>query len=194
MWPTGAWAHDPNVDRPVYDPERARELLSEGGQPDGFEFTAVTWNSPTLVPTSSIIREMLKKIGVKMNIDVLQTGPATEAFFHARQYPLYITSWSRYPEPDWLASLAYKSDGYYNAGNLERPDVDKMVEAGAALYDTAERKLVYDKLNALILDEAWYVPLLYSTTYAAAPHKVHNLDKLMASDGKMDLRLIWLSE
>ena len=194
MWPTGAWAHDPDVPRPYYDPDRAREFLRAGGMPDGFEFTAVTWNSPTLVPTTEIVRVMLKKIGITMNIDVLNTGPATEAFFHARQYPLYITSWSRYPEPDWLASLAYKSDGYYNPGNLERPDVDRLVERGASLYEVAERKPVYQELNALVLDEAWYVPLLYGVNYATAPRKVRNLDRLMASDGKMDLRLIWLSE
>ncbi|MDP7638262.1 MAG: ABC transporter substrate-binding protein [Candidatus Hydrogenedentes bacterium] len=194
MWPTGAWAHDPDVERPYYDIEKAREFLRAGGKPDGFEFTAVAWNSPTLVPTTEILRAMLKKIGVTMNIEIFHTGPATEAFFHAREYPLYVTSWSRYPEPDWLASLAYKTDGYYNAGNLERPDVDRLVEQGAALYETADRKVVYDELNALVLDEAWYVPLLYAVNYAAAPLKVHNLDKLMSSDGKMDLRRIWLSE
>ena len=68
------------------------------------------------------------------------------------------------------------------------------MEQGAALYETADRKVVYDELNALVLDEAWYVPLLYAVNYAAAPLKVHNLDKLMSSDGKMDLRRIWLSE
>ena len=194
MWPTGAWAHDPDVARPHYDVEKAREFLRAGGKPEGFEFTAVTWNSPTLVPTTEIVRAMLKKIGVTMNIDVLNVGTATEDFFHGRQYPLYVTSWSRYPEPDWLASLAYKSDGYYNAGNLERPDVDELVERGASLYETADRKAVYDELNAIVLDEAWYVPLLYGVNYAAAPRKVRNLDRLMGSDGKMNLRWIWLSQ
>ena len=194
MWPTGAWAHDPDVQRPHYDLDKAREYLRAGGKPEGFEFTAVTWNSPVLVPASEVVRAMLKKIGVTMNIDVLNVGSATETFFHGRKYPLYITSWSRYPEPDWLASLAYKSDGYYNPGNLERPDVDRLVERGASLYEIEARKAVYDELNALVLDEAWYVPLLYSVNYATAPHKVHNLDRLMASDGKMDLRRIWLSE
>ncbi len=194
MWPTGAWAHDPDVARPHYDPDKARGYLRAGGKPEGFAFTAVTWNSPVLVPTSEIVRAMLKKIGVTMKIEVLNTGSATEDFFHGRRYPMYITSWSRYPEPDWLASLAYKSDGYYNPGNVLRPDIDQLVERGASLYDIGARKTVYDELNTIVLDEAWYVPLLYGVNYAAAPRKVHNLDRLMASDGKMDLRLIWIGE
>ena len=135
---------------------------------------------------------MLKKVGITMEIEVLNAGPATENFFHGRQYPMYLTSWSRYPEPDWLASLAYKSDGYYNRGNVPRPDVDALVEEGASYYDTADRKIVYRELNALVLREAWYMPMLYGTNYAAAPRRVGNLDRLMGWDGKMDLREIWL--
>lgn len=194
MWPMGTWAYNPDIERPEYDEEKARAFLAKSSLPDGLEFTAITWNSPTLVPSCEVVRAMLKKIGVKMDIDVLNTGPATEAFFHAREYPMFITSWSRYPEPDWLASLAYKSDGYYNPGNAERSDVDALVEKGASLYDIDARKEVYDELNAIVLDEAWYVPLLYSANYATAPHYVHNMDKLMSADGKMDFRRIWLGE
>ena len=129
-----------------------------------------------------------------MNITVLNAGAATEDFFHGRKYPMYVTSWSRYPEPDWLASLAYKSDGFYNAANEYRPDVDALVEAGASLYDLGERRAVYHKLNALILDEAWFVPFLYGVNYAAAPKKVRNLDRLMGWDGKMNLSEIWIAE
>ena len=93
-------AHDLDITRPYYDLDKSREYLSAGGRPDRFEFTAVTWNSPFLVPSTEVVRAMLKKIGVTMNIDVLNTGPATESFFHAQKYPLFITQWSRYPEPD----------------------------------------------------------------------------------------------
>jgi ABC-type transport system substrate-binding protein len=191
MWPTGAWAHDPDVDRPDYDPDEARRLLMEAGVED-LEFTAVTNNSATLIQTAEIVRAMLKKVGITMDIEVLNAGVATERFFHAEAYPMYLTAWSRYPEPDWLASLAYKSDGFYNAANLARPDVDRLVELGAGSYDQAERKRIYHELNALILREAWYVPLLYATSYPAAPKKVRNLDRLIGWDGKIFLREIWL--
>ncbi len=194
MWPVGAWAHDPDVARPHYDPEKAKALLARAGFSDGVEFTAVTNNSPVLVPTAEVIRAMLKRVGITMNIEVLNTGAATEGFFHGRKFPLYITSWSRYPEPDWLASLAYKSDGYYNAGNVTRPDIDALVTKGASLYGIDARRPVYQALNAIVLDEAWFVPLLYGVNYAAAPRKVRNLDRLMGWDGKMNLRHIWMEQ
>ena len=193
MWPLGAWAHAPDVQRPTYAPDKAREFLRRSGVQD-VEFTAVTNNSPVLVPTAEIVRAMLKDIGITMNIDVLNTGAATESFFHGQKYGLYVTSWSRYPEPDWVASLAYKSDGYYNAGNVLRPDIDEMVQLGASLYGIDDRRRVYHELNALVLDEAWFVPMLYGVTHAAAPARVRNLDTLIGWDGKMNLRQIWLEQ
>jgi len=70
--------------------------------------------------------------------------------------------------------------------------VDRLVEQGASFYSLAERKAVYDELNALILREAWFVPLLYGVNYAAAPQKIQNLDSLMGWDAKMNLREIWI--
>ena len=194
MWPVGAWAHAPSDARPAYDPDRSRALLREAGRTDGFEFTAVTNNNALHIPAAEIVRAMLKRVGITMDIEVLNAGVATERFFHGRQYPLYMTGWSRYPEPDWLASLAFKSDGYYNAGNLPRPDIDALVERGASLYDVAARKPVYLELNDLVLREAWFVPLIYGVTYAAAPLRVRNLDRLMGWDGKMNLREIWIAD
>jgi len=194
MWPVGAWAHDPSVERPHYDLDKARDYMRKGGRPDGFEFTAVTYNSPIYVLCAEVVRAMLKKLGITMNIDVLSNGPATESFFHGREYPMYLTGWSRYPEPDWLASLAFKSDGYYNAGNLERPEIDRLVEKGASLYEIGERKAVYNEINRTVLGEAWLVPLLYGVNYAAALRKIGNLDLLMGWDGKMDVSRIYFRD
>ena len=123
MWPVGSWVHEPSDERPYYDLDKARRYLEKAGRQDGVEFTAVTHHNPLLVSSAEVVRAMLKKIGIRMDIDVLSSGPATERFNHGQEYPLFITSWSRYPEPDWMASLAYKSDGYYNPGNVLRVNI-----------------------------------------------------------------------
>jgi len=194
MWPVGAWVHEPDAERPYYDVDKARRYLEKAGRESGLEFTAVTHHNPLLVSSAEVVRAMLKKIGIHMDIDVLSSGPATERFNHGQEYPMFITSWSRYPEPDWMASLAYKSDGYYNPGNVLRPDVDELVELGASLYDNEARKQVYIELNRTVLGEAWFTPLLYGVTFAAAPGRVRNLDQLMGWDGKMNFATIWLEE
>lgn len=192
MWPVNTWVHEPSSVKPEYSLEKAREELAAGGMPDGFEVDMVTWNGTEMRQTAQIVQAMLAQIGVKLNITVLNDGPATEQFFQAQAFPIYLTSWSRYPEPDQVASLTYTSDGYYNSGKTSRPDVDKLVEEGASLYDQAERKKIYNQINDIVLEEAWHVPMLYRVTYAAAPKYVRNLDTLIGWDGKTNLRSIWI--
>ena len=66
------------------------------------------------------------------------------------------------------------------------------MEQGASYYHLPDRLRVYRELNALVLREAWFVPLLYGINYAAAPRRVRNLDRLMGWDAKMNLREIWM--
>ncbi len=68
------------------------------------------------------------------------------------------------------------------------------MELGASLYDNDARKQVYIELNRTVLGEAWFTPLLYGVTFAAAPGRVRNLDQLMGWDGKMNFATIWLEE
>jgi peptide/nickel transport system substrate-binding protein len=194
MWPVNTWVYQPSAARPTFSLDKARQELAAGGKPGGFEVSMVTWNSPELRQTTQILKAMLSRVGIIVNIDVLNDGPATEQFFQAKAYPIYLTSWSRYPEPDWVASLNYKSDGYYNAGKASRPDVDQLVAEGASIYDQEQRKKIYHKINDIVLGEAWMMPLLYTITYAAAPRYVQNMDTLIGWDGKISLRSIYLDK
>ncbi|HEY0421395.1 MAG TPA: ABC transporter substrate-binding protein, partial [Acetobacteraceae bacterium] len=192
MWPVGAWAYDPSVARPHYDPAKARDYLKKGGKPDGFTLDAITWTSQEHIPSAEIVRAQLGAIGIKLNLQVYNVSVATEKFYGGREAPLFLTSWSRYPEPDWIGSLNYKSDGYYNAGKLKDPRMDALIEAGAAELDIEKRKAIYRKVDEIALGEAWFVPMLYGVNYAAAPKPVQGLDTVFGWDAKMDLRRLWL--
>ncbi len=192
MWPTGTWAHDATVPRPKFDLAKAKEYLKKAGKPNGFSFEAVTWTNATHPQSAEIVKAQLAAVGIDMKITIQSVQAATSNFYAGTTGDAFLTSFSRYPEPDWVASLCYRSDGYYNAGKVKRPDVDALIEQGAALYDVAERKKVYRKVDEVVLGEAWYVPLLYAVTYAAANGKVQNLDTLICNDGKMNLRELWL--
>ena len=192
MWPTGAWAYDPTVPRPSYNPAKAREYLKLGGKPDGFELDADMWGNELHTPSSEIVRAMLGQIGIKLNLKNYEVSVATEKFYSGRDAPLFLTSWSRYPEPDWIGSLNYKSDGYYNASKLTDARMDALIEEGAATIDIAKRKAIYRKVDEIVLGEAWYVPLLYGVSYAAAHRRVMGMNGVFGWDAKLNLHQIWL--
>ena len=64
---------------PEYDPERARELLAEGGYPDGFDAEQISFEQsgmPFSTDISAAIESMLSDIGINVN-----HRPVTEAQF-----------------------------------------------------------------------------------------------------------------
>ena len=121
-------------------PKESKEFLKQGGKPNGFEFSVVSFGS--MKPALEIIQAQLAQNGIKMNIDILSGAAINAAMYKEGKYAMAATSWSRYPEPDWIGSLMYKSDGYYNAGKLPNPELDALLERGASLTDVEERKKV----------------------------------------------------
>lgn len=194
MWPTGSWAYDPTVTRPTYNPAKAREYLKAGGKPNGFELDALMWPSDNNTPAAEIVRAQLGAIGIKLNLKVYETSVATDRFYSDREAPVFLTSWSRYPEPDWIAALNYSSTGYYNASKAKDPRMDALIEAGAAEVDIAKRKVIYRKVDEIVLGEGWITPLIYGVTYAAAPKKVQGLDSVFGWDAKFNLHQMWLKK
>ena len=194
MWPVGCWVFDDTVPRPYYNLEKAREFLKKGGKPKGFSMDLITYNSTNVVQTAEMVQAQLAQIGIKVSLKTYDVGTMVEKFWNTKETPMMSTGWSRYPEPDWIASLCYKSTGYYNASKAPRPDMDKLIQQGASTYDIAERKAIYRKINEIVLDEAWYVPMLYGVSYAGAWRKVQGTDTLFGWDAKFLMKELWLKK
>jgi ABC-type transport system substrate-binding protein len=194
MWPVNSWVYQPSPVRALYDVKKAKEALAAAGKPNGFELNIVTWNNPQHEQTAEIVRAQLGRVGIKVNIEVLTVGPATEKFFAGKASPVFLTSWSRYPEPDWIASSNFKSGGYYNPTKQTNAELDALIVQGASVYDKAKRKEIYAKINDIELGQVIWRPMLYSVTYAAAPKKVQNLKSMLAWDGKMSLKNLWIRQ
>jgi ABC-type transport system substrate-binding protein len=194
MWPVTTWVHEPSKVRIDYNVQKAKEELAAGGKPNGFDVNILTWNLPSHQQTAEIVRAQLARVGIKANLEVLTVGPATEKFFSGKATPIFLTSWSRYTEPDVIASLDFKSGGYYNASKGSNEEIDNLILEGASTYDQNKRKEIYDKVSDIELSQVLWDPLLYGVTYAAAAKKVQNLDKLLAADGKMAFKYIWVKQ
>lgn len=194
LWPVNTWVYEPSKTKATYSIQKAKEAMAAGGKPNGFELNIVTWNLPAHQQTAEIVRAQLGRVGIKANIEVLTVGPATEKFFSGKATPVFLSSWSRYTEPDVIASLDYKSGGYYNPSKAPNAEIDALVAEGAATYDQAKRKEIYTKLNEIELGQALWHPLLYSVVYVAAPKTIQNLPTVLAADGKMTFKNIWIKK
>ena len=171
VYPAGkGWAADIPV---AYDPARAEELLAEAGAVkqggswmlDGapLEIDIVTYSSrAALAPTAELTQAFLAAIGVKANVSVGEWGASNDAIA-AGDADLFLQAWVTTPQgdPGGVLETLLRSDGGSNSGGYANAALDALLEQGRATFDQADRKVIYDEVQAIIASDAAMLPVFH---------------------------------
>lgn len=149
------WALPPaKLPYAMNDIAKAKSLLSEAGYPDGFSFKIVTATSyEGGLAVAQIVQEQLKKIGVKAELEVLEWAGYIDRW-SKRDFDTMVELRGGSPEPDRFLYRTFHSTGGVNNFLFKDADVDKLLDQGRSLTKPADRKPVYDKLQALLTERA----------------------------------------
>jgi peptide/nickel transport system substrate-binding protein len=167
MTTPGTWAYSPVKGRPTYDPEKAKEFLRAGGQPDGFSMDVITYTAPNINQQTEIYQDFWAKIGIKAQITTQEVSTAVTTFFGpGRQtFPLMSTSWGgTSPEPSTTPTIAWKKDSFYNPAKQPLdPRLDGLLDQARETYDEEQRKKLYQEIEQIVVaEQCAFVPLLYT--------------------------------
>jgi peptide/nickel transport system substrate-binding protein len=144
-----------------YDPEKAKQLLSEAGYPNGFDTELVTYELPQW---AGAVQGYLKAVGINAKITQLQVAAEVQRSL-AGQNPMELGSWGSYSINDVSAVLpnffTYTGNDY-----THDPEIRKLVDAGGATVDPDQRRKAYTEAIKLITAKASWVPIFtYTVTY-----------------------------
>ena len=133
-FPPESWAYNPAVKDLKYNPEESRKLFEEAGwrmgpggllEKDGkpFEFTVlVNQGNDARLKTAQIIKENLKKVGIKMDIKVLEWQAMLHEFIDKKRFEAIIMGWALSRDPDifdiWHSSKTKEGDFNFISYNL----------------------------------------------------------------------------
>lgn len=166
------WPYNPDVKNYEYNPEKAKQLLREAGWKDTngdgildkdgkpFEFTILTNMGNNLRKnTATIIQWRLAKIGIKVNIRVLEWSTFVNEFIDKRRFEAVILGWSISPDPDqydiWHSSKTREKE--FNFIGYNNPEVDELLEKGRRTFNTGERKKIYFRIQEILAEELPYI-------------------------------------
>jgi peptide/nickel transport system substrate-binding protein len=150
------------------DLEKARQLLAEGGYPEGFELEL---NCPDYSPWLELamkIKEDLSQIGVIVQIVPMDNKKLGGATYGRRDFQMFLWQWwDDYPDTDANAKAfahcynagddaAITGTAAWSAGYVN-PETSKLVEQAAQELDPEKRRVLYEKINALIVDDGPFV-------------------------------------
>ncbi|BCB95286.1 peptide-binding protein [Dissulfurispira thermophila] len=166
------WPYNPNVKKYEFNPEKARELLKEAGwkdtdgdgivEKDGrpFKFTILTnMGNRQRINTATIIQYRLAKIGIKVDIRLLEWSTFINEFIDKRRFEAVLLGWSIGLDPDqydiWHSSKTRPKE--FNFVSYANPLVDELLEKGRRTFDIEQRKKAYYKIQEILADELPYI-------------------------------------
>ena len=144
-----------------YNPERAIELLTEAGFPNGFNTTI--WLNETVERTTiaTIVQAQLRMVGIEVEIQILEWGAYLERT-GLGEHDMFILGWvSVTGDPDYGLFPTYHSSSWGIPGNRARyanPRADELIELGRTETDSARRLAYYREAQEII---AFEVPTMW---------------------------------
>lgn len=166
-FPPESWAYNTNVRDLEYDPEKSRKLFSDAGWAPGrdgilhkdgnpFRFTLlINQASDVRIKTAQIIKENLKKVGVEMDIKVLEWQALLHEFIDKKRFEAVIMGWALSRDPDiydiWHSSKT--KEGEFNFISYKNEEVDRLLIEGRSTFDFRKRKAIYNRIHEILAEE-----------------------------------------
>ena len=162
-----------------YDPERAKELLSEAGYEDGFDLTVMTNDSPERVDLAVLMQEKLKEIGINLEIEQLEWGAYLEAVSNG-EHDLFILGWPNpVGDPDqsfWPLVHSSMQGASGNRSFYENEEVDSLLEQGRQELDEGKREEIYQRVDEILIEDQPFVSIRQAQSANAARTEVQGLE------------------
>ncbi|WP_226584604.1 glutathione ABC transporter substrate-binding protein [Halobacillus litoralis] len=179
-----------------YDPEKAKELLTEAGYPDGFETTIWGGTSSLKQKMMQFYKQQLSQVGITLNVVPMEGGTLGDKIWGVdnpdnAELELYNGGWSpSTADADWGLRPLFSSKSFppeaYNTAYYENEKVDELLQKGLSTADDKKRGEYYAEAQQIIWDDAPWVFLAVPDLIYAEQEYVDGLT--MLPSGVMDLK------
>ncbi len=142
-----------------YDVEKAKALLAEAGYPNGFKTAIWTNDRKVRIDIATVAQNQLKKIGVDVEIQVLEWGAFLEGLTQ-KKHDMFIVGWTcQTPDPDMAVYAPFHSSmkGNNNFTFFGDDEIDQLLEKGRLIADGPERQDVYYRIQDILRERGPWV-------------------------------------
>ncbi len=160
---------------PGYDPDEAKKLVQQYKEETGnpLEFTFTVQNTTEVIATAQLIKEQAAKVGVKVNIEPVEQATLISRAIAGDFQTLSFRNHAG-GDPD-LQYIWWHSGSPTNFGNIDDPEIDKLLDEGRAEADKTKRQTIYEDLNRRFADEVYDIWLNWSVWTIGNQTYVHDL-------------------
>ena len=183
---SGLAPHEQVEGYPKYDPAKAKQLLAQYGKPVKLKFSSS--NAPLSLLSAQAIQQMWKKVGVESEIVPYDSVQLVRTA-GLREYQVMGYRWQGGIDPDRNVYNFFHSKGTANRTGYSNPEMDKLLDAGRATTDPAQRLSTYRQVNNLLARDLPYLYLAYFNNISLANPAVKGLAPI--ADGIIRPGEVW---
>lgn len=146
---------DSLTDYYTVDTDKAKELLTEAGYPDGFDMTiTVPSNYQPHVDTAEVIAEQLKEIGINATLEKVEWSTWLDDTYGNRNFQSTVIGLTADPLTARALLERFSSDADNNFINYSNADYDDLFQKAITTYDDAEQTEVYKEMEKNLTENA----------------------------------------
>ena len=148
-----------------YQPEKARELVLQYIEETGNQNPTISIGTNSqYLDLCEYIQKELERIGLKVTIDVVPPSTLRQ-MKSSGELDIFRASWiADYPDAENYLSLFYSENFTPNGPNyshFKNNIYDSLYVSSLSVSNINDRKLLYEKMDSIIINEAPVVPLFY---------------------------------
>lgn len=136
-----------------FNPAKAKQLLAEAGYPNGFSFKVQNSSSSVEGDLLTMVAAYLAKVGVKMEIEVLEYGAYLSAMTKRTNAPGYFM-FLGHTNPTTALRKSFVKGQVWNPAQFSDPEIDKKMAEVYAEPDERVRQVKVRLMTREILDRA----------------------------------------
>jgi ABC-type transport system substrate-binding protein len=146
------------------DLARARELLKQA-EVDPSDFKLNIMGGTTYPQYQETVDQSIRDLGFKTTISTLPSGETT-ARLVAGDFDIYATTMSLFmDDPGDNVAAIVATDGAFNYGKWQNPEIDALLLKQDGTFDFAERKQLIQSMADIVMNENQTIPVVVRFGY-----------------------------
>jgi peptide/nickel transport system substrate-binding protein len=161
------WAYDPSLDSQGYpfDLNQAKDHMTKSGMA-GQTFTYTTATGQLAQNLAQVLQAQYQKLGITIKIETVNPADAF-ALVKSGKTNWTDTNFAPRADPDGLLRILWHSKGFQNSTGFNDPEVDKLLDQAAGLYDTKQAAPLYHQVEQKVVANASHIFHLWGSEFAA---------------------------